>query len=60
MNATKNCQKERIENNFSSYLNAPGKYSQASTQLLYPSAEEFNYTRRDRVKGALVNTPTFT
>jgi hypothetical protein len=28
--------------------------------LLHPPAEELNYTRRDRVKGVLVNTPTFT
>jgi hypothetical protein len=28
----------------------PGKYSQASLQLLHPSAEDLNGTRRDRVK----------
>ena len=43
-----------------SYLYAwetqPGIYG----QLLHPSTEEFNYTRRDRVKEVLVNTPTFT
>jgi hypothetical protein len=33
----------------------PGKYSQASTVA---PTEELNYTRRDRVKGVLVNTPT--
>jgi hypothetical protein len=43
-----------------SYLYAwetqPGIYG----QLLHPSTEELNYTRRDRVKkGVLVNTPTF-
>ena len=29
-------------------------------QLLHPSADELNYTRRGRVKGVHVNTPTFT
>jgi hypothetical protein len=35
----------------------PGKYSQTSTAS-DPSGEKLNYTRRDRVKGVLVNTPT--
>jgi hypothetical protein len=37
----------------------PGKYSQTST--VAPSIRwRVEYTRRDRVKGVLVNTPTFT
>jgi hypothetical protein len=29
-------------------------------ELLHPPAEELNYTRQDRLKGVLVNTPTLT
>jgi hypothetical protein len=59
INAIKNCQKEE-EINFVKPL-CLGNTAR-HLELLHPSAEELNDTRRDRVKGVLVNvnTPTFT
>ncbi len=58
INATKNYQKGRIEFNF--FLPLGMGNTTRHLQLLHPSDEELNHPRRDRVKGVLVNTPTFT